>query len=82
MATTSPHDHGTNGAVVRQLKMEIAGSDLTAAELAAKVGMHPTVLSRYLTFKRQLTIGVIDQLAEGLGLDPMVLLRRSEERRK
>lgn len=76
MAPTSPHARGFNGATVKQIRAEKAALRLTDAELAEKVGMHPTVLSRYLNYKRPLRLEDVERFAVALGMDYSVLVQR------
>lgn len=81
MSTTSPHAAGFNGRVVREIKAEAARRDLTDAALAEAVGMHPTVLSRYLNYKRAMKIETAERIAEALGVSPADLVTRAYEQR-
>ena len=80
--TTSPHGHGMNGAVVRQIRAEAAAGGITDAQLAEAVGVHPTVMSRYLNCKRALTLGLTERLAEALGLTYEELVHRAWSERR
>lgn len=82
MATASPHDAGMNGAVVRQIKAEAGALGLTDAQLAAATGLHPTMVSRYLNFKRGLTTGLIERFANALDITYPELVQRAWSQRQ
>lgn len=66
-----------NGAVVRQIRAEIAARGLTIKALAEKAEMNPTVLGRYLDFKRGLNLAVTERLASALDIAGDVLVERA-----
>lgn len=86
MNTTSdpgrPHAAGFNGAVMRQIRAEAAARGISDQQLADRAGLHPTVLSRYLNFKRLPTLEVVDRLADALGIAPDDLARRAWSERR
>lgn len=73
--------HGSNGAVVRQIKAEAAANGLTLDELARSAGIGPRTFARYISFERAMNLAQIEAVAEALGLDVPTLIRRAQDRR-
>lgn len=67
--------------VVAQINAERAARNMSVKELAARVGIHPGSMPRYMNGERQLTLGQVEAFANALGIDLMTLLRRAEQRR-
>jgi len=74
------HSEGMNGSVAREIRREAARQGMNDAKLAESVGMHPTVLSRYLNCKRAMTLEVVERLVNGLGLDWLLQWERRSVR--
>ncbi|HCJ55459.1 MULTISPECIES: helix-turn-helix domain-containing protein [Glutamicibacter] len=54
--------------------------DLKNSELADASGLKEQSVMRYLTGKRDIDIPTLAALSEGLGIDPMVLMKRATDR--
>ena len=63
-----------------QLQGERRIKDWTYAQLADASGLKEQSVMRYLTGKRDIDIPTLAALSEGLGIDPMVLMKRATER--
>ena len=55
-------------AISGQLREIIAGRSLTAYSVAQSAGVSPSLVSRFLSRERGLTLGTFDAIAAGLGL--------------
>lgn len=82
MSTSTSHEAGMNGAVVRQIRAERAARSLTIDQLAEASGIPKRTLIRYLNGERALTLGAVDQIARGLGMEPDTLVMRAWEERR
>lgn len=74
----TPHAHGLNAAVVRQIQAERARQGLTIAEVADRAGpgLSERALSRYLNYERELRLGQLGQIVAALGLTRRQFLER------
>lgn len=63
-----------------QLVAERGIKGWTYAQLAEASGLTEQSVMRYLTGKRKIDLDVLGALADGLGLDPMVIAKRAMER--
>jgi transcriptional regulator with XRE-family HTH domain len=77
-ASTSPG--GLASAVVAQIKAERAALDMPLGVLAEQAGITPRSLNRYLKGEREMTVALVERLAEALGVDLGTLLQRAGER--
>jgi len=59
------------GAVIRRVREEVGFS---LSELADRVGMDKSSLSKYENDQLSMSLPVLDRIAEGLGIPPLVLL--------
>lgn len=71
---------GLAAAVVMQIRAERAALDLPIGELADRVGVSRRAMTRYLNAEREITLGLLDRIAEALDTDLTTLLRRADER--
>jgi transcriptional regulator with XRE-family HTH domain len=62
---------------VRRLRQELR---LSQEDAAARCGLHRTYLGAVERAERNITLTTLEQIAEGLGTDPLSLLRRGRSR--
>lgn len=67
---------GVVGENIRALRDEF---DLAQDELADRSGIHPTYLSGVETGKRNITLNVLERIAQALGVSEEVLVRRAPQ---
>lgn len=58
---------------LRRLRSSLA---LSQEDAAARCGLHRTYLGAIERAERNVTLATLEQIASGLGIDPLVLLRR------
>lgn len=63
-----------------QLAAEREIQKLTYDQLAERSGLKGQSVMRYLTGKRDIDLPVLAALSEGLGIDPMIIMKRGMER--
>lgn len=77
---------GLNAAVAAQLRAEAAAAKLSDKALAQKAGLQYSSLRRWLGKEpgneRNIDVAVLAELAKALGLTPLEVVRRAEERMK
>lgn len=78
MTTDEARDYA--GAVAVQLRAELAGSPLTATQLAVHIGVDRVTLSRYLNGHRDIPIPVFLDIVRALGLDAGHVLDLAKQR--
>ena len=52
----------------------------TYSQLADAAGLKEQSVMRYLTGKREIDLPILAALSEGMGIDPMVIMKRATER--
>ena len=67
-------------ALVKQVKAEMAAQDMRQKDMAAKLGMQTSTLSRYLAGERDIPMPVVFGFADALGLTAIELVQRAERR--
>lgn len=67
-------------ALVKQVKAEMAAQDLRQKDMAARLGMQTSTLSRYLSGERDIPMPVAFGFADALGLSVIELVQRAERR--
>lgn len=67
-------------ALVAQVKAEMGAQDMRQKDMAAKVGMQTSTLSRYLSGERDIPMPVVFSFADALGLSVIELVQRAERR--
>lgn len=74
--------YGTDiqSALVKQVKAEMAALDMRQKDMAAKIGMQGSTLSRYLSGERDIPMPVAFSFADALGLSIIELVQRAERR--
>lgn len=70
------------GAIVAQVKAEMAVQGIKQKDMAAKVGMQASTLSRYLAGERDIPMPVVFAFADALNLPFTELVERAERRLK
>ena len=78
-------DMGTYGidiqaALVKQVKAEMAAQDMRQKDMAERLGMQTSTLSRYLAGERDIPMPVVFGFADALGLSIIELVQRAERR--
>lgn len=66
--------------ILKVVRGEMAMHDLSQAKLAAKIGIHPGVLQRYLAGTREMPIGILMQIAEAMDTTAADLMASGEAR--
>jgi transcriptional regulator with XRE-family HTH domain len=66
--------------VAAQLRAEAAAQGITVVELARRSGINRETLDRWLKGERAISVPTMFQLAQVLGVDPFVVVKRAEER--
>ena len=67
-------------ALVTQVKAEMAAKDMKQKDMAARVGMQTSTLSRYLSGERDIPMPVVFAMASALDLSIIELVQRAERR--
>jgi transcriptional regulator with XRE-family HTH domain len=67
-------------ALVTQVKAEMAARDMKQKDMAARVGMQTSTLSRYLSGERDVPMPVVFSFAAALDLSIIELVQRAERR--
>jgi len=67
-------------ALVAQVKAEMGAQDMKQKDMAAKVGMQTSTLSRYLSGERDIPMPVVFSFASALDLSIIELVQRAERR--
>lgn len=67
-------------ALIAQVKAEMAVQDMRQKDMAAKLGMQASTLSRYLAGERDVPMPVVFSFADALGLSVIELVQRAERR--
>lgn len=67
-------------ALVTQVKAEMAAKDMKQKDMAARIGMQTSTLSRYLSGDRDLPAPVLFSMASALDLSITELIQRAERR--
>jgi len=67
-------------ALVTQVKAEMAAKDMKQKDMAARVGMQTSTLSRYLSGERDIPMPVVFSMASALDLSIIELVQRAERR--
>jgi transcriptional regulator with XRE-family HTH domain len=75
-------NYGTEiqSALVTQVKAEMAARDMKQKDMAEKVGMQTSTLSRYLSGERDIPMPVVFSMASALNLSIIELVQRAERR--
>jgi len=75
-------NYGTEiqAALVTQVKAEMAAKDMRQKDMAARVGMQTSTLSRYLSGERDIPMPVVFSMANALDLSIIELVQRAERR--
>lgn len=75
-------NYGTDiqAALVTQVKAEMAALDMKQKDMAAKIGMQGSTLSRYLSGERDIPMPVVFSMASALNLSIIELVQRAERR--
>ena len=78
-------DHMVNeialeNALIAQVRVELAERNMHQKDLAAKMGIAPSALNRYLRQERGISMKVFAAMAEGLGMHAWDLMRVVEAR--
>jgi len=66
--------------LMTQLRLEIRAAGSSAKKIAHKLGIHPQTLYKYLRAERDMPMSIFLQIAEELGVDPVTIARRAEDR--
>lgn len=64
----------TQQAVARAIEVHMVRSRITQADLAGRVGMSPSALSKRMTGAIALDVDEVERIAVALGLDPFELM--------
>lgn len=67
-------------ALVIQVKAEMAAKDMRQKDMAARIGMQTSTLSRYLSGERDIPMPVVFSMADALDLSIVELVQRAERR--
>lgn len=67
-------------ALVKQVKAEMAAQDMRQKDMAERLGMQTSTLSRYLAGERDIPMPVVFGFADALGLSIIELVQRAERR--
>lgn len=67
-------------ALVTQVKAEMAAKDMRQKDMAARIEMQTSTLSRYLTGERDIPAPVLFSMASALDLSITELIQRAERR--
>ena len=67
-------------AVSQQIRAETSAAGLSAAKVARSIGMDRTTLHRYYNGERDIPLSALFRIAEGIGIDPAIILDRAEQR--
>lgn len=67
-------------ALVKQVKAEMAAQDMRQKDMAARLGMQTSTLSRYLSGERDVPMPVAFGFADALGMSVIELVQRAERR--
>ena len=67
-------------ALVVQVKAEMAAKDMRQKDMAARIGMQTSTLSRYLSGERDIPMPVVFSMADTLDLSIIELVQRAERR--
>jgi transcriptional regulator with XRE-family HTH domain len=67
-------------ALVTQVKAEMAAKDMKQKDMAARIGMQTSTLSRYLAGDRDIPMPVAFSMADALELSLIELFQRAERR--
>ena len=67
-------------ALVVQVKAEMAAKDMRQKDMAARIGMQTSTLSRYLSGERDIPMPVVFSMADALDLSIIELVQRAERR--
>lgn len=67
-------------ALVMQVKAEMAAKDMKQKDMAARLGMQASTLSRYLAGERDIPMPVAFSMAAALDLPIIELVQRAERR--
>lgn len=71
---------GLEASLAKQIKVELLERDMEQKDLAAKVGIHPVTLTKYMTSQRSIPMPVFFDIAAALGISPRELMERAEAR--
>lgn len=66
--------------VAAQVRAEIGARDSSVAAISRATGMNRETLDRWVKGERQFSVGNLFRVAEELGLDTHLLMKRAEER--
>ena len=67
-------------ALITQVKAEMAARDMKQKDMAARLGMQTSTLSRYLSGERDIPMPVVFSFAAALDLSIIELVQRAERR--
>lgn len=66
--------------IAAQVRAEIGARDSSVAAIARSTGLNRETLDRWVKGERQFSVGNLFLVAEALGIDTNLLVRRAEER--
>lgn len=72
--------HALEGALIAQIRAEIAASGLSQGDVADAVNIEPASLSRYMTGKRALPLQTFLDICDTLAIPAANMMRLAEER--
>lgn len=80
MGSDDRDGQGRQGALVAQVKAEMAVLGIKQKDMAAKTGMQSSTLSRYLSGQRDIPLPVMFAFTDALNLPFLKLAQRAERR--